>query len=149
MQKQFEKERMKLTWQCITLILLLLLPLTGKAQGNRNNIDARKRAVDYFHLEAVSLQEQERYDEAYELFEYCLQLDPTSATTKYLLAAYYTVLGKDSTACSLLESIVKENPDNKDYNDALVNQYARLGNWKAAIAVYERIVETAHSKEEI
>ena len=149
MQKPFEKERMKLTWQCITLILLLLLPFTGKAQGNRNNIDARKRAVDYFHLEAVSLQEQERYDEAYELFEYCLQLDPTSATTKYLLAAYYTVLGKDSTACSLLESIVKENPDNEDYNDALVNQYARLGNWKAAIAVYERIVETAHSKEEI
>ena len=140
---------MKQALQYITLILLLLLPFTVKAQNDGNNIDARKRAVDYFHLEAVSLQEQERYDEAYEMLEYCLRLDPTSATTKYLLAPYYTVLGKDSIACNLLESIVKENPDNKDYNDALVNQYARLGNWKAAIAVYERIVATAHSKEEI
>ena len=140
---------MKQRWQYITLILLLLLPFTVKAQNNGNNIDARKRAVDYFHLEAVSLQEQGRYDEAYDMLEYCLRLDPTSATTKFLLAPYYTVLGKDSIASILLESIVKENPDNKDYNDALVNQYARLGNWKAAIAVYEKIVATAHSKEEI
>ncbi len=132
------------------LLLMLLLPFTGTAQSDKeSNIDARKRAVDYFHLEAVSLQEQERYDEAYEMLEYCLQLDPTSATTKYLLTPYYTVLGKDSIACSLLEEIVEENPDNKDYNDALVNQYARQGNWKAAIAVYERIVDTASSKEEI
>ena len=141
---------MKQTRQYITLLLILLLPFTGTAQNsNQSNIDARKRAVDYFHLEAVSLQEQERYDEAYEMLEYCLQLDPTSATTKYLLTPYYTVLGKDSIACSLLEEIVEENPDNKDYNDALVNQYARQGNWKAAIAVYERIVDTADSKEEI
>ena len=140
---------MKQTLQYITLILLLLLPFTVKAQNDGNNIDARKRAVDYFHLEAVSLQEQGRYDEAYEMLEYCLRLDPTSATTKFLLAPYYTFLGKDSIASSLLEAIVKENPDNEDYNDALVNQYARLGNWKAAIAVYERIVATAHSKEEI
>lgn len=132
------------------LLLMLLLPFTGTAQSDKeSNIDARKRAVDYFHLEAVSLQEQERYDEAYEMLEYCLRLDPTSATTKYLLTPYYTVLGKDSIACSLLEEIVEENPDNKDYNDALVNQYARQGNWKAAIAVYERIVDTADSKEEI
>ena len=120
---------MKQTRQYIALLLMLLLPFTGTAQNsNQSNIDARKRAVDYFHLEAVSLQEQERYDEAYEILEYCLQLDPTSATTKYLLTPYYTVLGKDSIACSLLEEIVKENPDNKDYNDALVNQYARQGN---------------------
>lgn len=141
---------MKQTRQYIALLLMLLLPFTGTAQNsNQSNIDARKRAVDYFHLEAVSLQEQERYDEAYEMLEYCLQLDPASATTKYLLTVYYTVLGKDSIACSLLEEIVKENPDNKDYNDALVNQYAKQGNWKAAIAVYERIVDTADSKEEI
>lgn len=141
---------MKQSRQYMILLLMLLLPFTGTAQSEKeSNIDARKRAVDYFHLEAVSLQEQERYDEAYEMLEYCLQLDPTSATTKYLLTPYYTVLGKDSIACSLLEEIVEENPDNKDYNDALVNQYARQGNWKAAIAVYERIVDTADSKEEI
>ena len=140
---------MKHTWYSIILTFLFLTPFALQAQNDGKNIDARKRAVDYFHLEAVSLQEQGRYDEAYEMLEYCLALDPASAVTKYLLAPYYTILGKDSIAGSLLETIVKENPDNKDYNDALVNQYARQGNWKAAIAIYERIIDTAHSKEEI
>ena len=140
---------MKHTWYSIILTFLFLTPFALQAQNDGKNIDARKRAVDYFHLEAVSLQEQGRYDEAYEMLEYCLALDPASAVTKYLLAPYYTILGKDSIAGSLLETIVKENPDNEDYNDALVNQYARQGNWKAAIAIYERLIDTAHSKEEI
>ena len=140
---------MKKTRYSIILIFLFLLPFAVQAGNDGKNIDARKRAVDYFHLEAVSLQEQGRYDEAYEMLEYCLALDPSSHVTKYLLAPYYNILGKDSVAAAMLETIVKENPDNKDYNDALVNQYARQGNWKAAIAIYERIIDTAHSKEEI
>ena len=140
---------MKKTLYSIILIFLFLLPFAVQAGDDGKNIDARKRAVDYFHLEAVSLQEQGRYDEAYEMLEYCLALAPSSHVTKYLLAPYYNILGKDSVAAAMLETIVKENPDNKDYNDALVNQYARQGNWKAAIAIYERIIDTAHSKEEI
>ena len=140
---------MKKSWHSIILIFLSLLPLAVQAGNDGKDIDARKRAVDYFHLEAVSLQEQGRYDEAYEMLEYCLALDPSSHVTKYLLAPYYNIFGKDSVAAAMLETIVKENPDNKDYNDALVNLYARQGNWKAAIAIYERLIETAHSKEEI
>ena len=119
------------------------------AQNSENNIDARKRAVDYFHLESTSLMEQGRYDEAFELLEHCHALDNSSSTIKFFLAPYYSVMGNDSVACAMLEQIVRENPDNVDYNDALVNQYARTGNWKAAIAVYERIVDNAHTKSEI
>lgn len=127
----------------------MLLSGTVMAQHNENNIDARKRAVDYFHLESTSLMEQGRYDEAFELLEHCHSLDSSSSAIRFFLAPYYSVLGKDSVACAMLESIVSENPDNEDYNDALVSQYARTGNWKAAIAVYERIVGTAHTKSEI
>ena len=127
----------------------MLSATDGQAQNNENNIDARKRAVDYFHLESVSLQEQERYDEAFEMLEYCRSLDSTSTAIQYFLAPYYSILGKDSIACDMLEEIVRQDPANEDYNDALVNQYARTGNWKAAIAVYERIVGSAHSKSEI
>ncbi len=127
----------------------MLLWGTGMAQNSENNIDARKRAVDYFHLESTSLMEQERYDEAFELLEHCHSLDSSSSAIRYFLAPYYSVLGNDSIACAMLESIVSENPDNVAYNDALVNQYARTGNWKAAIAVYEKIVDSAHTKSEI
>ena len=140
---------MKQLWQHILLLFLLLIPCTGQAQDSENNIDARKRAVDYFHLESTSLLEQERYDEAFELLVHCLSIDTTSSAIKYFLAPYYSVLGNDSIACSMLEEIVRRNPDNEAYNDALVNQYARTGNWKAAIEVYERIIDSAHSKSEI
>ena len=140
---------MKHIWQYLLGLVLLLSATDGQAQNNENNIDARKRAVDYFHLESVSLQEQERYDEAFEMLEYCRSLDSTSTAIQYFLAPYYSILGKDSIACDMLEEIVRQDPANEDYNDALVNQYARTGNWKAAIAVYERIVGSAHSKSEI
>ena len=140
---------MKHFWQYLLGLVLLLSATDGQAQNNENNIDARKRAVDYFHLESVSLQEQERYDEAFEMLEYCRSLDSTSTAIQYFLAPYYSILGKDSIACDMLEDIVRQAPANEDYNDALVNQYARTGNWKAAIDVYERIVDSAHSKSEI
>ena len=140
---------MKHIWQYLLGLVLLLSATDGQAQNNENNIDARKRAVDYFHLESVSLQEQERYDEAFEMLEYCRSLDSTSTAIQYFLAPYYSILGKDSIACDMLEEIVRQDPANEDYNDALVNQYARTGNWKAAIAVYEKIVGSAHSKSEI
>ena len=140
---------MKHFWQYLLGLVLLLSATDGQAQNNENNIDARKRAVDYFHLESVSLQEQERYDEAFEMLEYCRSLDSTSTAIQYFLAPYYSILGKDSIACDMLEDIVRQAPANEDYNDALVNQYARTGNWKAAIDVYERIVGSAHSKSEI
>ena len=140
---------MKQPWRHILYLLLLLLPNIGQAQSNEDNIDARKRAVDYFHLESTSLMAQERYDEAFELLEYCHTLDSASTAIQYFLAPYYSILGKDSVACRMFEDIVSKEPENEAYNDALVNQYARTGNWKAAIAVYERIVDTAHSKSEI
>ena len=140
---------MKQFWRNIIYLSVLLLSVAAQAQSNEDNIDARKRAVDYFHLESTSLMEQERYDEAFELLQYCHALDSSSSAIKYFLAPYYSVLGRDSIAGKMLEEIVSENPDNEAYNDALVNQYARIGNWKAAIAVYERIIDTAHSKSEI
>lgn len=140
---------MRHIWQYLLGLVLLLSAIDGQAQNNEKNIDARKRAVDYFHLESVSLQEQERYDEAFEMLEYCRSLDSTSTAIQYFLAPYYSILGKDSIACDMLEQIVRQDPANEDYNDALVNQYARTGNWKAAIDVYERIVGSAHSKSEI
>ncbi len=140
---------MKQPWRHILYLFLLLLPQIGQAQSNGDSIDARKRAVDYFHLESTSLMAQERYDEAFELLEYCHTLDSASAAIKYFLAPYYSILGKDSIACRMFEEIVSKEPANEAYNDALVNQYARTGNWKAAIAVYERIVDAAHSKSQI
>ena len=110
---------MKQPGRYIIYLFLLLFSALSQAQTNENNIDARKRAVDYFHLESISLQGPERYDEAYEMLEYCYALDSASTSVQYFLSPYYRILGKDSVACKMLERIVWKSPDNEAYNEAL------------------------------
>ena len=133
----------------ILLLLVLLGTVTAKAQHDIDSVDAQKRAVEYFLMEATGLQEQEKLDESFELLEYCRELDPESAAIQYLSTPYHIVLGDDSTALKMLEYIVETNPDNEAYCGALVQYYYSRCDWQAAITVYERLLETAKSKEEI
>ena len=55
---------------------------------------ASRRAFDYFYLQALSMKEQERYDEAYDLFEHCLSLSPESPAIYYELYWMYAYLGR-------------------------------------------------------
>lgn len=128
---------------------MLLATITAKAQCNIDSVDAQKRAVEYFLMEATGLEEQERLDESFELLEYCRELDPESAAIQYLSSPYYIVMGNDSIALKMLKHIVEKNPDNETYSQALVQYYYNKCDWQAAIAVYERLVKTAKSKEEI
>lgn len=133
----------------ILLTLTLFTAVTAKSQHNADSIDARRRAIEYYLMEATSLQEQERFDESFEVIEYCRTLDPESAAIQFFAAPYYIMLGKDSIAQNMLEYIVKACPDNEIYSSSLVHYYYNKGDWQAAIALYEKLLETAESKEEI
>ncbi len=130
-------------------MFVLLTTVTVKAQHNTDSIDAQKRAVEYFLVEATGLQEQERLDESFELIEYCRELDPESSAIQYLSSQYHFALGNDSLAREMLECIVESNPDNKTYSKALVQYYYNKCDLQAAISVYEKLVKTAKSKEDI
>lgn len=130
-------------------MFVLLTTVTVKAQHNTDSIDAQKRAVEYFLVEATGLQEQERLDESFELIEYCRELDPESSAIQYLSSQYHFALGNDSLAREMLECIVESNPDNETYSKALVQYYYNKCDLQAAISVYEKLVKTAKSKEDI
>ena len=131
------------------LMIVSLSAVTANAQQNNDSIDARKRAVEYYLMEATGLQEQGRYDESFELLDHCLRLDPESAAIQFFSSPYYIMMGKDSIAQKMLEYIVKASPDNEIYSSALVHYYYNKGDRQAAIALYEKLLETAKSKEEI
>ena len=133
----------------ILLTLTLFTAVTAKSQHNADSIDARRRAIEYYLMEATSLQEQGRFDESFEVIEYCRTLDPESAAIQDFAVPYYIMLDKDSIAQNMLEYIVKAYPDNEIYSGALVHYYYNKGDWQAAIALYEKLLETAESKEEI
>lgn len=139
---------MKSAGRYILLLMLSLCALASAAQ-NSDVKSARERAVEYYYLEAISRYEQDSLDTAYEMLEHCLALDSASLPVKYELAAYYQVLGKDSIACELLESIVREEPSNMRYCDALVAYYDRHGDTDSAIEVYEMVLRNGNTKPEV
>ena len=135
--------------QNFILTLMLLATITVKAQHNIDSVDAQKRAVEYFLMEATGLEEQERLDESFEFLEYCRELDPESAAIQYLSSPYHFAMDNDSIVLEMLRNIVENNPDNEAYCEALVEYYYNRSDWQSAIAVYEKLVETAKSKEDI
>ena len=133
----------------MTLLVTFLCAVTSRAQ-ERSDAVARERAVDYFYLQAISLLEQDSVDACFEMLEHCRALAPESSSVLYDLAPFYLYLGKDSIAHSMLEYIVAKEPDNIKYGEALINYYAKVDDRRAAIALYERMLQAGNaSKSEI
>ena len=133
----------------LTLLVTFCCAVTSRAQ-ERSDAVARERAVDYFYLQAISLLEQDSVDACFEMLEHCRALAPESSSVLYDLAPFYLYLGKDSIAHSMLEYIVAKEPDNIKYGEALINYYAKVDDRRAAIALYERMLQAGNaSKSEI
>ncbi len=132
----------------LSLYLLLATP-TANAQRSIDSTYTRQRAVDYYHMQAAALIEEERFDESFEFLEHCLALEPSSTAVQFLQTKYYAFLGKDSLVREMLEYIVEREPDNEAYRDALVSHYISTDDTQAAISLYERAIDAAHSKSDI
>ena len=135
----------------VYLMLFILSLCAGVSRAQvADDVAARERAVDYFYLQAVSLLEQDSVDACFEMLEHCRALAPESSAVLYDLAPFYLYLGKDSIAHSMLEYIVAKEPDNIKYGEALINYYAKVDDRRAAIALYERMLQAGNaSKSEI
>lgn len=134
------------------LYLLLLFALFGlgglNAQENPDE-DAKSRAVEYYYMHANALLLQERIDEAFEMLEHCLAVDPESSAVMHDLALFHQVLGNDSIAKNMLERIVAKEPGNVSYCEALINYYASNDDRQSAIALYERMLDGSEAKDDI
>ena len=64
---------------------------------------AREREVDYFYLQAISLMEQEKFDAAYDMFEHCRSLSPSSSAVLFELANIYQYIGRRDKALAILK----------------------------------------------
>ena len=133
----------------IMKVLILLVMTTTQAQVDSDSINARRRAIDYFCMEATSLMEQERLDEAFEMIEHSLALDPASTELKFQLIPYHMALGNDSTVRCLFEEIIEEEPGNEIYNYGYARFCQENGERKKAIAIYEKFLENTDSKSDV
>ena len=135
-------------------MFFFLLPLQLFAEKESgiigyNDSVAKARAFDYFYIQALSLREAEKYDEAFDLFEHCLSLQPSSPIVQYELYSMYNFLGRSDEALRMIEQASAGDPGNFWYRSLLAMAYEEAGNREKAKEVYEEMSEDFSSHSEL
>lgn len=98
----------------IIIVCFVLCPSLAKAQSS---------VFDYFFHEAQRQNNERHYDAAYDLFNFCLALNPNSGATLFELSSLNRYLRNDSLSIAQMERAVALYPDNYYYKDQLVKLY--------------------------
>lgn len=101
-----------------------------------------QRKYEYYFLEALSLEQQERYDEAFEVLQHCLAICPTAPSAQYKLATYYFAFKEKEKAAAALLAAVEGSPDNYWYRQSLASYYQGNREYEKAITVIEGMQES-------
>ena len=98
-----------------------------------------QRRYEYFFLEAIRLEQQERYDEAFEMISHCLAIAPEAPSALYKIATYYFFLNRKEMALEALTKAVEGEPDNYWYRQTLASYYQTNREYDKALAVLEEM----------
>lgn len=119
----------------------LFEPVSEK--GDSATVD---RAFDYFFLKALALKEEGRHDEAFELYEHCLELRPGSSIIYYELYGMYSFLGRKTEALDMMELAAEGDTTNYWYSNILATAYVEAGDYEKAARIYERMTRIFTSR---
>ncbi len=131
-------------------VLLLACGTTKTAGGKRSGAKKEKtveltpelcRKFDYFFLEAVRQKQKGEYDAAYELYQHCLELNPSSAAVLYELSQFYMFLGQEEKGEQALKQAVRAEESNFWYKQTLASYYENKRDYPKAISAYEDMAE--------
>ena len=109
-----------------------------------------QRKYEYFFLEGIRLEQQERYDEAFEMFNHCLAID-SAPSALYKIANYYFFLNQKDRAIDALLRTVKEEPGNYWYWQTLASYYQTNREYEKAITTLETMLQSfpKHNGEQL
>lgn len=108
----------------------------------------QRRKFDYYFLEAVRMKQKGEYDAAYELYQHCLDIYPTSGAALYEIAQFYMYLGQEEKGEQALKQAVSSDESNFWYKQTLASYYERKRNVPRAITVYENMADQFPSRLE-
>ncbi|MDR2683204.1 MAG: tetratricopeptide repeat protein, partial [Dysgonamonadaceae bacterium] len=95
---------------------------------------------DCFFLDALRMKFRNEHTNAFNTFQYVLQIDSTSSAALYEISHYYLFLKKENQALEALQKAVFYSPGNFEYKSALAGLCRDLGKYKEAIALYEELI---------
>lgn len=128
------------------MLIVLLMVACGTArkvveapeEGVTLSIEGQRR-YEYYYLEAVRLEQQGCYDEAFGMLVHCLDICPEAPSALYKMATYYFFLNQKDKALDALLRAVKGEPDNYWYRQTLASYYQTNREYDNAIAVLEEM----------
>lgn len=156
-------EKLKKNTGFIGLWLLLLCCLSLPSQARRDKIKRvapqavkadslsyeDSRRYNYFFLEAVRQQNAGHYDAAFDLINYCLQLNPNAAEAYFMRSGYYSELNLDSLNFADLVKAATLQPSNDTYQERLAEGYLNTGKYDKAIETYENLYSNNRSRSDV
>lgn len=100
---------------------------------------AEQRKYEYYFLESIKLEQQGRYDEAFEMLQHCLSICPMAPSALYKTANYHFALNQKEQALEALLGAVEGAPDNYWYRQTLAMYYQGNREYDKAIATIEEM----------
>ena len=98
-----------------------------------------QQKYEYYYLEAIRLEQQGCYDEAFEMLQHCLSICPTAPSALYKTANYYFALNQKDKTAEVLLGAVEGEPDNYWYRETLASYYQSRREYDKAITVIEEM----------
>lgn len=108
-----------------------------------------RRISDYYFQEALNARQQGRFDDAFELFRYVVELDSLNAQAWYEVAVFYNNMKHPEWGVDAMEHAWKLDPQNDWYTFGLANMYLALKMVPKAVVLYEGLLKTRSSDENL
>ena len=135
-----------LRFRQLLLIFAVLLTSCGTARrtvvSNREEVvlsASEQRKYEHYYLEAIKLEQQGHYDEAFEMLQHCLTICPTAPSALYRMANYHLALNEKEKAAKALQHAIEGEPDNYWYRQTLAIYYQNNREYDKAIASIEEM----------
>lgn len=132
-----------LTYIFLAVSTLLSAQSLESSDGKKSNI------FDYYFHEAQKQVNTRNYDAAYDLFNFCLALNPNSGAVLHELSSLNGYLRSDSLSIAQMQRAVDLYPDNYWYKDQLVKLYFNNKQIAEAQAILEQMAVQYPEKEDV
>lgn len=137
--------------------LLGACALPAGATGVKKNIpdvqgkltSAEQRKFDYLYYEGAKLKNAGKYDAAFDMFSYCLEIDSTSSPVLFELSMFYLQRNRPEKAVDMLRRAVANSSDNFTYRITLAGLERNLGMYGEASESYRELVKRYPDKVEL
>lgn len=135
----------------LVYILFFVCAVTGVSASRMYAADGDGDSplFNYFFHEAQRQNNARNYDAAYDLFRFCLELNPNSGAVLYELSSLNRYLRNDSLSVAQMERAVRLYPDNYWYKDQLVKLYFNNKQMAEAQTALEQMAAQFPEKEDV